>query len=216
MWRVFELTLEYEIICTKSKGEGQKICWHTVPAVSNCVEHDGTSYAVLKRVEVEFWCGTCTCDPGTQRSVRRVNVEAAHFGARMLKREPTGGETMPNRREIWLFQGINVDEMAKILIGKTRPTISTGSHSPGPPAPWASMQKPRVRVERLLRSVKQQKESDQGSLDIKLLYPTLCPSITSTHFTSKFRLNTFQCSVGGAVMLDAITYSQDCFIEKKF
>ncbi len=26
----------------------------TVLAVGNCVKHDGTSYAVLKRVEVEF------------------------------------------------------------------------------------------------------------------------------------------------------------------
>ncbi len=27
---------------------------YTVLAVSNCVRHDGTSYAVLKQVEVEF------------------------------------------------------------------------------------------------------------------------------------------------------------------
>ncbi len=27
---------------------------HPVLAVSNCVEHDGTSYAVLKRVGAEF------------------------------------------------------------------------------------------------------------------------------------------------------------------
>ncbi len=62
----------------------------------------------------------------------QVNVKTAHFGARVLKRKPFGEGAMPNRREIWLFQGINV---AKILIGKTRPTISTGIHSPGPPAP---------------------------------------------------------------------------------
>ncbi len=46
-----------------------EIC--TVLAVSNCFVHDGTSYAVLKRVEVEFWCGTCSCDTGTQCSVQR-------------------------------------------------------------------------------------------------------------------------------------------------
>ncbi len=27
---------------------------HTVLAVSNCIKHDGTSYAVLKHVEAEF------------------------------------------------------------------------------------------------------------------------------------------------------------------
>ncbi len=49
-----------------------------------------------------------------------------------------------------------------------------------------------------------------GSLDIELVYSTLCPSITSTHSTSKFHLNMFQYSIGGAVMLDAITYGKDC------
>ncbi len=44
---------------------------YTVLAVSNCVGHDGTSYAVLKHVEVVFWCGTCRCDTGTQSSVHR-------------------------------------------------------------------------------------------------------------------------------------------------
>ncbi len=52
---------------------------------------DGISYTVLKHVEVEFWCGVCRCDPGTQCSVHWINVKAAHFGARMLKRRPTGG-----------------------------------------------------------------------------------------------------------------------------
>ncbi len=49
-----------------------------------------------------------------------------------------------------------------------------------------------------------------GSLNIELVYSTLCPSITATHSTSKFHLNMFQYSVGGAVLLDAITYGQDC------
>ena len=38
----------------------------TVLAVSNCVGHEGTSYTVLKHVEVEYWCGTWSCDTGTQ------------------------------------------------------------------------------------------------------------------------------------------------------
>ncbi len=42
--------------------------------------------------------------------------------------------------------------------------ISTGIHSPGPWVPCASMQNPRVRVERFLRSMKQQKESDRVTL----------------------------------------------------
>ncbi len=33
----------------------------------------------------------CRCDPGTQCWVHWVNVKAAHFGARMLKRRPPGG-----------------------------------------------------------------------------------------------------------------------------
>ena len=41
----------------------------------------------------------------------QVNGEAAHFGAGVLKRKPFGEGTMPNRREIWQFQGIEVDEM---------------------------------------------------------------------------------------------------------
>ncbi len=40
-----------------------------------------------------------------------VNVKTAHFGPRMLKRETMRGETVPNRREIWLFQGVNMDEI---------------------------------------------------------------------------------------------------------
>ncbi len=43
-----------------------------------------------------------------------------------------------------------------------------------------------------------------GSLDIDPVYSTLCPSITSTRSTSIFCINTSQCSVGGAVMLDAV------------
>ncbi len=49
-----------------------------------------------------------------------------------------------------------------------------------------------------------------GSLDIDPVYSTLCPSITSTRSTSKFHFNTFQYSASGLVMLDAMTYGQDC------
>ncbi len=49
-----------------------------------------------------------------------------------------------------------------------------------------------------------------GSLDIDLVYSTLCPSITSMCSTSKFHLNMLQYSVSGLVMLDAFTYGKDC------
>ncbi len=41
----------------------------------------------------------------------QVNVRDAHFSARVLKRRPPGGGTMPNRTRIWLFEGGKVDEM---------------------------------------------------------------------------------------------------------
>ncbi len=52
--------------------------------------------------------------------------------------------------------------------------------------------------------------SKMGSLDIDPVYSTLCPSITSTRSTSRFCFNTFQYSIGGAVMLDTKTYGRDC------
>ncbi len=59
---------------------------------SRCIQSWPSVYAssiyllcyVLKRVEVEFWCGMCRCDIGTQCWVHRVNVKDAHFGARMF------------------------------------------------------------------------------------------------------------------------------------
>ncbi len=53
-----------------------------------------------------------------------------------------------------------------------------------------ALKNPVSAVERLLHSVKFR--------------------ITSTRSTSKFHLNTFQYSIGGSVMIDAITYDQDC------
>ncbi len=79
--------------------------WCTVLAISNCVRHDGTSYAVLKCVEAESWCGTSRCDTGTQCWVHGVNVEAAHFGARVLKRETTRGGPCQTGLEFGFFRG---------------------------------------------------------------------------------------------------------------
>ncbi len=52
----------------------------------------------------------------------------------------------------WNFHG-------RILL--PRPTFSRGIHSPGPLAPFTSMQKPHVWVGRLLSLVKQQRDSDR-------------------------------------------------------
>ncbi len=41
----------------------------------------------------------------------QVNVKAAYFGARVLKRRPPGKGAMTNRTEIWLFEGVKVDEI---------------------------------------------------------------------------------------------------------
>ena len=85
----------------------------------------------------------------------------------MLKRRPPGGGATPNRTQMWLFEGVKVDEIGRTfhwIIQTRRQTFSRGNHPPGPLAPWASMQKPCVRVERLLGSVKEQKESDGVTL----------------------------------------------------
>ena len=65
----------------------------------------------------------------------------------------------------------------------------------GPPSRWLPFEHSSTKV---------------GSLDIDPVYSTLYPSITSTCSTSNFHFNTFQYSIEGAVMLDAITYGQDC------
>ncbi len=52
--------------------------------------------------------------------------------------------------------------------------------------------------------------TEMGSLDIESACSTLCPSITSTCSTSKFHFNMLQYSVWGAIILNAITYGQDC------
>ncbi len=138
---------------------------HTVLAVSKCIKHDETWNTVLKCVGMKIWCGTCRFDTGTQcwvhRSVLRLPILPECSKGGHLE----GG--MPKRREIWLFQGANMDETAwnfDARIQSPWPTISTGIHSPGLRVPWASMQKPLVRVERLLHSVKQEKESERVTL----------------------------------------------------
>ncbi len=38
-------------------------------------------------------------------------MKAPNFGAGVLKRKPPGGGGTPSRTEIWLFQGVNMDEI---------------------------------------------------------------------------------------------------------
>ncbi len=38
-------------------------------------------------------------------------MKAAHFGARVLKRKPTGDKGMPNRTEKRLFLGVKADDI---------------------------------------------------------------------------------------------------------
>ncbi len=47
---------------------------YTVLAVSHWVEHEIITYTVLKRVEVKFWCGTCTYDFWAQFGVQTFNL----------------------------------------------------------------------------------------------------------------------------------------------
>ncbi len=42
---------------------------------------------------------------------------------------------------------------------------------------------------------------------------TMCPRFTSTHSTSKFHLNIFQCSAEGDVTPSAVTYGKDCIFQ---
>ncbi len=75
---------------------------NTVLAVSDCVEHDVPSYAVLKRVQVEFLCGSCWHDTLAQCWVQRFKVKAASpFWCQSAQNETNwrGGNI-----EIWLFQ----------------------------------------------------------------------------------------------------------------
>ncbi len=65
----------------------------------------------------------------------------------------------------------------------------------GPPSRWPPFEHSSTKL---------------GSLDIDLVYSTLCPRITLTRSTSKFRFNMLQYSVSGLVMLDAFTYGKDC------
>ncbi len=124
---------------------------NTVLAVSNCVGHDGTSYVVLKHVEVEFWCGTSSCDTGTQcwvhRSMSRLSIlvlecsKGSHLEGGHAKQNRnlafSGGKSGWN----WLkFSWNNLDAVAAGLLGSGRggpPRILGVGQGGG----WSSLEK---------------------------------------------------------------------------
>ncbi len=84
-----------------------------------------------------------------------------------------------------------------------KPNFSSIWHAPPPPPGWLPFEHSGTKM---------------SSLDIDPVYSTLCPRITAAPSTPTSHLNTFQYSVGGAVILNAITYSQECnllLLEKK-
>ncbi len=70
---------------------------------------------------------------------------------------------MPNRRKIWLFEGVKVDEIGWMQFmeesGPPRPTFSCGIHSLALRRHEQECKNP-MSVERLLGSEKQRKESE--------------------------------------------------------
>ncbi len=58
------------------------------------------------------WKFDVGCDSWAQCWVQRFKVQAAHPGGRILKRKSPGEEGMPKGLEIWLFEGVKVDEIA--------------------------------------------------------------------------------------------------------
>ncbi len=80
------MTLAVVLLLLQFDTSGSPIYEHPsyLCTVSNCIEHDITSYVVLKLVEVEFQCGTCRYDICAQCWVHRFNAEAVQLGARVM------------------------------------------------------------------------------------------------------------------------------------
>ncbi len=98
----------------------------TVFSVSFLPEHDVTSYAytTLEHFHMEFWFGTCSCDTWAQCWGQRLDVQAAHFGARVLKRWACWGGLKLGFIRRWQLL-----KLPETFTGKSRPP------SPGPSFP---------------------------------------------------------------------------------
>ncbi len=82
---------------------------------------------------------------------QKFDIKAAHFGATVLEKKPTGEGGTPKRIEIRLFEGVKVDEID--WGGESYP-LPPAHHFPGGFTSWA------LRLgERLLDSEELQKES---------------------------------------------------------
>ncbi len=110
---------------------------HTVLAVSKCVKHGETWNTVLKHVGVKIWCGTCRCDTGRQCWVHWVNVKAAQFGARMLKRRPPGGGGACQKRlKSGFLRGKKWMKWPEIFMGQSQPPGQSFPHGCIPRVLW--------------------------------------------------------------------------------
>ncbi len=103
---------------------------NTVLAISNCISHDSTCYTVLKHVEVEFWCGICRCDPGTQCwvqwSMSRLPILVLECSKGTHLKE---GPCQTEEKFSFFFRGGGWKwiKLAEIFMGESGP--------PGPPFP---------------------------------------------------------------------------------
>ena len=99
----------------------------TVLAVSNCIGHDSTSYTVLKHVEVEFRCGTSSCDTGTQCSVHRSMSRLSILVLECSKEGHLKGGTRQAEQKYGFFKGLKWMKLAKIFMEQSGPK---GRHFP--------------------------------------------------------------------------------------
>ncbi len=113
---------------------------------------------------MEFWGGTCRYDTQVQCWVQTFSVRDAHLDATVLKTRQTGQDSMPKRLEIQLFSGGDVNELDWNFHGTVPapwPIISARFHSPGPPAPCATLRNLIIQAKRLLDSVRWRKRRDR-------------------------------------------------------
>ncbi len=102
--------------------------------------------------------------------VSRFNVKTAHFGTRMLKGRPPGEGGIPQRTEIWLFQGVKG--------GKKIPWSSSGEIPPPHSSPLPGGFTPQI----LHCSVKHSKKNTLSRLRVCLVLWGYKKRATKWHF----------------------------------
>ncbi len=173
------------------------------------MEHDITSYSVLKRVEVEFcggtrrwdtwaqsWIHTSKCHPFALFLELLAICQPGHGDFACLHTVPEGlGSGGPWKWRAWgaglphkIFRPFHPSHQKT----RKRP-ISVLLGMPSSPSGF------------LLRALRHQNGQPQHLASVLNI-------VSKYHiyvFHNKFHLNTFQCSVRGDVRLDAITYGND-------